>query len=80
MLVYISLALSLVGLYCKALVPAVNFNCRPLITSTNELGLVMSIAVLCCIWPFGLFLWRLRPFSRPVVALKGERRLVEAVI
>ena len=31
-------------------------------------------------WPFGLFVWRSRPFSWPVVALKGERRLVEAVI
>ena len=43
MLVYIELALSLVGLYCKALVSAVHLNCRPLITTINELGLVFSI-------------------------------------
>ena len=41
---------------------------------------MLTDSVLCCIWPFGLFLWRSQPFSRPVVALKGERRLVEAVI
>ena len=43
MLVYIELALSLVGLYCTALVSALNFNCRPLITNASELGLVLSI-------------------------------------
>ena len=43
LLVYIELALSLVGLYCKALVSAVHLNCRPLITTINELALVLSI-------------------------------------
>ena len=32
------LALSLVGLYCKALVSAVHFNCRPLITTIEVYG------------------------------------------